>query len=160
MVAYNDLPDNARVWIYQSDKAFTEVQTATIHQQLQGFIQQWQSHGKPVRAWGGIKYNRFIVLAVDEGYEAPSGCSIDSSVAVIRQIEADFGVDMFNRMNFAYKTDAATVASADRDDFSALYANNAINDQTIVFNNLVNTKADLETKWEVALGNSWHANMV
>lgn len=160
MVDYNQLPDNSRVWVYQSNKAFSDEQTSALRQKLHVFINQWQSHGKPVRAWGDIKYNRFVVLVVDESYEAPSGCSIDSSVAIIKDIEAEMDVDMFNRMNFAYKTDANTVLSADRDDFSSLYTNNSINDGTTVFNNLVATKADLENKWEVKLADSWHANMV
>lgn len=160
MIDYNELPANARVWVYQSDQAFSEAQTTAINTQVTAFVNQWQSHGKAVRAWGGVKYNRFVIFVVDEGYEAPSGCSIDSSVSVIKAIEQEFGVDMFNRMNFAYKVDDTTVKSADRIDFASLYEQKSINDTTIVFNNLVNTKADLEQKWEVELGASWHANMV
>lgn len=160
MLDYNLLPNNARVWIYQSNQSFTEEQTAAIRQKLQTFVNQWQSHSHPLHAWGDIRYNRFVILAVDESYEAPSGCSIDSSVAVIKSIEQEFGVDMFDRLNFAYKNNDNTVQSADRDNFAALYADEQINNDTIVFNNLVQTKADLETKWEVALGDSWHRNMV
>ncbi len=100
-----------------------------------------------------------MVLVVDESYEAPSGCSIDSSVALIKQLEETYQVDFFDRMNFAYKKDNA-VLSANRTDFANLYQNGTINNQTIVFNNLVNTKEDLEEKWEVRLGDSWHARMV
>lgn len=160
MVSYAQLPDQSRVWIYQSNQAFSEEQTQMIRQKLQNFVAQWQSHGAPVQGWADVKYNRFVVLAVDERYESPSGCSIDSSVSVIKEIEAATGVDMFDRLNFAYKTDTQTVQSADRDAFSELYTSKAINDTTIVFNNLVTTKIDLENKWEVPLGKSWHANMV
>lgn len=160
MVDYNQLPANARVWIYQSNQAFSDAQTQEIQQNLEQFVAQWQSHGAPVKAWSGIRYNRFVIFVVDEDHEAPSGCSIDSSVAVIKEIEQKMGVNMFDRLNFAYKVDANTVESADREDFSTLYSSNKIDDNTTVFNNLVTSKADLDAKWEIPLGSSWHANMV
>ena len=159
MIDYNELPNDARVWIYQSNKTFNKAESQAIRQIVSDFVTQWQSHGKQVRAWGGLKYNRFIVLIADEKHEAPSGCSIDSSVTMIKEIEANTGTDMFNKMHFSYKK-GEEVCSADRLDFAALYQNGEISDQTIVFNNLVQTKADLEDKWEVALADSWHARMV
>lgn len=160
MVDYNQLPASSRVWVYQSNKAFSDEQTQSIQHNLERFVAQWQSHGASVKAWAGVRYNRFVIFVVDEAHEAPSGCSIDSSVAIIKDIEQQMKVDMFDRLNFAYKTSDRLVASADREDFSQLYHSSKINDTTIVFNNLVNNKADLDTKWEVSLGDSWHANMV
>ncbi|WMX13381.1 hypothetical protein [Aureispira sp. CCB-E] len=160
MVDYQELPTTSRVWIYQSNRAFSDAQTQEIEKKLHQFVAHWQSHGAAVKAWAGIRYNRFVIFVVDEAHEAPSGCSIDSSVAIIKEIEQAMEVNMFDRLNFAYKVDDSTVESADREDFSVLYQSNKINDSTIVFNNLVTTKADLESKWEVALGTSWHANMV
>lgn len=160
MLDYNQLPTNSRVWIYQSNQTFSDTQTQEIQHQLEQFVAQWQSHGAPVKAWAGLRYQRFVIFVVDEAHEAPSGCSIDSSVALIKDIEQKMGVNMFDRLNFAYKVDTNTVKSADREDFANLYSSNKINDSTTVFNNLVNTKADLEAKWEIPLGASWHLNMV
>ena len=159
MIDYNQLPDDARVWVYQSNKTFSKAEAMAIKQIITDFVNQWQSHGKQVRAWGELKYNRFVILAADEKHEAPSGCSIDSSVAMIKEIEQNTGADMFNRMHFSYKK-GEDVLSADRLDFANLYQQGEINDQTIVFDNLIKTKADLDTKWEVALADSWHARMV
>ena len=160
MIDYNQLPSDSRVWIYQSNKAFTDLQTEKIQQKLEAFIKQWQSHNTPLKAWAGIKYNRFIQIIVDKSHEAPSGCSIDSSVALIKDIEKQMQVDMFDRLNFTYKSDSDSVLSASRPEFSKLYASGAINDNTTVFNNLVSSKAELETKWEIALSDSWHSRMV
>lgn len=159
MINYNELPANARVWIYQSNRAFTAIESDTISEKIRQFIDQWQSHGKTVKGWGMLQYNRFILLVVDEGYEAPSGCSIDSSVALIREIEQQMEVDFFDRMNFAYKQDNE-VLTADRATFADLYQKGIINEETIVFDNLVTSKEALENQWEVALGSSWHARMV
>ena len=160
MINFNQLPEDARVWVYQCDMAFSEEQVKNIEQQLNDFSTQWLSHNKQLKASAEVRYNRFIILTVDEGYETPSGCSIDSSVALIKKIEAEMKVDMFNRMNFAWKNKEGKVLSAPRNEFSALYAKGEIGDDTIVFNNLVNTKTDLINKWEVALSTSWHARMV
>ncbi|MDC0230589.1 hypothetical protein OAK19_01355 [Aureispira] len=160
MIDYNQLPSDSRVWIYQSNKAFTDLQTEKIQQKLETFIKQWQSHDTPLKAWAGIKYNRFIQIIVDKSHEAPSGCSIDSSVTLIKSIEEEMQVDMFDRLNFTYKSDTDSVLSASRPEFSKLYASGAINDNTTVFNNLVSSKAELELKWEIALSDSWHSRMV
>lgn len=104
MVAYQDLPANARVWIYQSNRLLTVTESEQARQALRQFVEQWQSHGKPVRAWSEVLHQLFLVLVVDEDYEAPSGCSIDASVALIRELGQALDVDWFDRMVFAYQT--------------------------------------------------------
>ncbi len=160
MVPYQDMPPNARVWIYQSNRLLTTAEGMQAHQALRQFVEQWQSHGKPVRAWAEVLHQLFLVLVVDEDYEAPSGCSIDSSVASIHGLGQALGVDWFDRMVFAYQTADQQVHTAPREQFAALYADGTINDETTVFNNLVQTKQDLETAWRIPLAESWHANMV
>lgn len=156
---YPNLPPTTRVWIYQSNRPFEADEVATINTQIQQFVEQWTSHQQALQAWGDVQHNRFIILAVDESQADASGCSIDKSVAFIRKIEQAFGVDLFDRWNFAYQQ-GDSVQAADRDTFAQLYQTGEINDTTLVFNNLVNTKADLETKWRVQLGDSWHKNFV
>lgn len=90
---------------------------------------------------------------------SPSGCSIDASVAFVRQMGEELGVDWFDRWNFAYKQ-GDVVHTAHRDEFAALYRQGAIDDQTPVFDNLVQNKADWQSRWLLPLGASWHKNMV
>lgn len=160
MMAYDHFPAASRVWIYQSNRALTPEQIAYTNQRLEQFVAQWQSHGKKVQAWAELLHQHFLVLMVNEAYEAPSGCSIDSSVALVKELEQAFGVDFFDRMTFTYVQQDGLVAAADRDTFAALYNQQQIGEDTLVFNNLVNTKADFENKWKVPLKESWHANMV
>ena len=160
MTAYEDFPDNARVWIYQTNCALNAEQVNYAHARLEKFVRQWLSHGKKVKAWAGVLHQHFLVFMVDESYEAPSGCSIDSSVALVKELEKAFDVDFFDRMTFTYLKKDGTVAAADRDQFASLYAQQKIGENTLVFNNLVATKAALDTMWKVPLKESWHANMV
>lgn len=104
-------------------------------------------------------HNRFILLMVDESQADASGCSIDSSVRFLKQLQAKYGVDLFDRMAFSYK-DGEEVHTVSRDKFNELYASGAINDDTLVFDTLVNTKAGFDAGWLKPLSESWHARLV
>lgn len=159
MTEYNELSDNTRAWVYQSNKPLAPTAVEQLKTQVQDFVQQWASHNVQLKAWGDVLHNRFVVFMVDESQADASGCSIDKSVAFIKNIETDLGVDMFDRWNFAYKN-GEEVQAADRDDFVALFNNGQITDDTIVFNNLVTTKGDFEQKWQVKLSESWHKRLL
>src|SRR5690606_15223232 len=147
---YQQLPPQTRVWVYQSNRPFSEATAAALRGQIQQFVTQWTSHNHALQAWGDLLHHRFIVLMVDESQAGASGCSIDKSVAFIKAIEQAAGVDMFDRFNFAYKS-AGEVLSASREEFEQLFKNGKINTDTVVFNNLVQTKAEFEANWEVKL---------
>ncbi len=149
------MPDQARVWIYQSTRPFTEMETTVLTSQINGFVREWTAHRKTLLAAGGVLYNQFIVLSVDESLNEASGCSIDASVYFIKDIENQYGVQLFERMNFAY-LEGETVKTVPSSAFSALYTEGAINDETLVFDNLVNTIGTMKTAWLKPLKTSWH----
>jgi len=159
LTTYNILPDTTRVWIYQAQVPFTENKITEIRQHISNFTTSWVSHNNQLRAFGDIYHNQFIILMVDESLAGASGCSIDKSVHFIKQIEQHYNVDLFDRMTFTYK-DGEEVKSAPRIEFSQLYKTGKINDNTLVFDNLIKTKGDFETNWVKPLGESWHKRMV
>jgi len=148
----------SRVWIYQSDRKFTSNEENEILNKLASFTNQWKAHGNELQAKAEIKYGFFIVLVVDETQANVTGCSIDSSVRLIKEIEQEYGVDLFNRFNLAYRVDGEVVVN-NKEDFETLVNIKQINPETIVFNNMVQTLADFETKWEVPFKNSWHSTV-
>ena len=103
--------------------------------------------------------DRFILLAVDEGQADASGCSIDKSVHFLKQLEAQLDIDLFDRMTFAWKDDSG-VKTASSEEFAQLYRAGKIGDDTLVFDNLVKTKAELEENWLKPLNKSWHRRFV
>jgi hypothetical protein len=159
MTNYNDMPDTARVWIYQAQKPFSSSTVEALKPQIEEFVRVWTSHNNALKAWGDIYHNQFIVLMVDESQAGASGCSIDKSVAFVKHIEQATGIDLFDRLTFTY-LEGEAVKSAHKDVFEELYQKGQIGDQTLVFNNLVKTKAEFENNWTVALGESWHKNFV
>lgn len=153
-----EISDNARIWIYQANRPFSEQEEDNINHLLGDFTSQWNAHGHKLAAKAEVRYHRFIILMVDEQLVQASGCSIDKSVHVIRQIEDEFGVNLFDRFNMAYKEDG-TVVSCNRAEFEELLHSGRITEETIVFNNTVRTLHELNTHWEVPLKQSWHAQV-
>ena len=150
--------ENSRVWIYQSDKQLTEEQTAQIQQHLNAFTTQWTAHNNQLKAKAEVRYNRFLILIVDETQAGASGCSIDKSVHFMQQLEQKFGINLFDRFNLAYR-EGEEILSLPRDGFEEKLKAGSIGSNTIVFNNLVQNLKQLDTQWEVPFKDSWHMQL-
>jgi len=150
--------ENSRVWVYQSDRELTDNEALQIKVLLDNFTTGWTAHNNQLKAKAEIRYNRFIILIVDESQAGASGCSIDKSVHFMQQIEAQFGINLFDRFNLAYRK-GSEVLSAPRAQFEELLKQGNINTDTIVFNNLVQNLTELENKWEVPFKDSWHIQL-
>lgn len=152
---YKNLPNNSRVWIYQSNREFTDTEIEIISAKAEEFINSWTRHGDDLKGSFTIKYNQFLVLAVDESFNNVSGCSIDSSVRFVQQLENEFQVDLMNKMNVTFK-DGDNINLLKLADFQKFAKEQKITSETIVFNNMVDTKEDFENNWEIPANQSWH----
>lgn len=148
----------SRVWVYQSDRKFTSTEETEILNKLAAFTNQWKAHGNELLAKAEIRYGFFIILTVDESQAGVTGCSIDSSVRLIKEIEQQYHVDLFNRFNIAYKVNGEVVVNS-KEDFETLVNIKQVTPETIVFNNMVQNLAELDSKWEVPFQNSWHSTV-
>lgn len=149
------MPKEARIWIYQSDRKLTDQEVEEITDKLTNFVNEWVAHSTPLKASFDLKYNRFIILAVDTDYHAASGCSIDSSVRAIQEIEQLYKINLLDKMNVTYRT-GEFIAHKPLIDFKKMAKTRAVTGKTIVFNNLVNTIEEYENYWEVPAEESWH----
>ena len=150
--------EQAKIWIYQANKKFSNEQIGHLKQILVDFTNGWTAHNQQLQAGFEIKYNRFIILTVDESQAGASGCSIDKSVHLMKQIEQEFNIDLFDRFNIAWK-ESDMVKSASREEFEGLIKDGIINSETIVFNNLVSTYSAYLNNWEIPFKNSWHSKV-
>ncbi len=147
-----------RIWIYQADRPLTDVEGKHVLAKLEGFTSQWKAHGKALAAKAEIRYDRFVIVMVDDNVAPPTGCSIDKSVHMLKEIEGELGITLFDRMQIAYR-DSEGIRVVPRTEFEQLLAIGEVTDETVVFNNLVASYPELETLWEVPLRESWHANV-
>jgi hypothetical protein len=149
-----DFNANSRVWIYQSERAFTEIESNQINEILDDFTAQWTSHGAKIKGFGKVFFNQFIVLMADETASEVSGCSTDSSVRVIKKIEEDFQVSLFNRQLLAFMIDD-NIQLIPLAEAKNAYQTNTIHADTLYFNNTILHKKEFEENWIKPLKNSW-----
>lgn len=154
-VDFNTLPEESKIWIYQSNRKFSEEELAEIESSLKNFIEEWTAHGSGLHASFITKYGRFIVLAIDQSIQAATGCSIDASVSFIQSLEKKYDVDLLDKMNVTFKL-GDHIAYKPLIDFKKMAKEKAVSENTIVFNNLVNTIGEWQDYWEVPAKESWH----
>lgn len=94
--------DDYRVIIYPASRPFTPKESKVITEKLYDFLATWAAHGKPLSSSFKIEKNQFIVVCVDEDKEAASGCSIDSLGGVMREIDQEFDLGLFDRMKATF----------------------------------------------------------
>jgi hypothetical protein len=157
-VKFEELAEDSRIWIYQSNREFSEEEVSEISIGLKTFLESWTSHKKIFKSAFQIKYNRFIIIAVDKDFEV-SGCSIDASVGFIQFIEKKYQVDLLDRRNITYKT-ANTIKFISLAEFKTLIKSKSINKDTIVFNNLVSNIFEYNNHWKTSIKNSWHSRFL
>jgi len=150
--------ENSRVWVYQSDRKLSDSEVQHIQIELDNFAKNWTAHNSQLKARAEVRYNRFLILTVDESQAGASGCSIDKSVHFIKHLEQQFHINLLDRFNLAYR-EGEEVLSAPRHDFENLLKQGNINTNTIVFNNMVQNLKELQTKWEVPFKDSWHIQL-
>ncbi len=152
-----ELSDNSRVWVYQSNRRFIEREEAEVNEQLLQFYTQWQAHGAPVKGWAKLLFGQFIVIIADETNVQVSGCSTDASVRVVKSIERQYDVNMFDRMMLTFLVkEKAEMLPMNQVQYAL--EKGYINWDTPLFNNLVNTKKELFTNWLIPLKDSWLAS--
>jgi hypothetical protein len=151
-------PDS-RVWIYQSSRLFSLSEAFEVEDMLNDFTSKWLSHGTPVKGAGYLFFGQFIILIADEKATGVSGCSTDSSVRLIKDIEQRFKVNMFDRTTLAFVVkDKLQLLPLSQLQYGI--DNGFISADTIYFNNLVQTKEELENKWMIPVKDSWLAKKV
>jgi hypothetical protein len=155
-VPFESLPAESRIWIYQSNRKFSDQEINEIESLCIDFVSNWSAHGTSLEASFVLKYNRFIIFAVNQEVQPASGCSIDSSVQFIQELEQKYQVDLLDKMNVTFKN-GEFIAHKSLIDFKKMAKEKAVTGATIVFNNLVNTLEEFEDAWEVPASESWHS---
>ncbi len=151
-----DFDDSSRVWVYQCNRMFTLNEAFQIEDILKNFISNWNSHGTPVKGYANLFFGRFIVLIADETAYGVSGCSTDSSVRVIKDIEKMFEVNMFDRLLLAFLINEK-VQMVPATQLPYAIQHNLIQPDSLYFNNTVLTLGGLKDNWIIPVKESWLA---
>ncbi len=157
-VEFDQLSATSKIWIYQANRELSNDEVVLATSKLSDFIKNWQSHGKDLIASFQIKYKQFIIISVDVTKTNYSGCSVDASVALIKEIEKELQVDLFDRLKITFKSNE-NVNTVNLANFKKYIVEGKIDKNTVVFNNLVKTIAEFQEKWEIPAKDSWHIRM-
>jgi hypothetical protein len=157
VVTFDTLPDDARLWIFAADRTLTADESHALLEGVDGFLAQWKAHGHPLTVAREWKYDRFLLVGVDEVSAGASGCSIDAMVRTLTQLEEDLQVHMLDHGPVLFRQDDG-IARLPRPAFAELARSGAVSGDTVVFNNTVTRVGELrEGRWESRAADSWHA---
>lgn len=152
-------PDQSKVWVYQSNRPFTKNEIQIIQDQLNQFISKWDSHGSMIDGEGIIVHNQFISVVADNTNDVLCGSAADRLVKLMRHFEQELDVILLDRMSIAYKKEGS-IHVASMQEFRELLNNGSVDENTIVFNNVITKKSEFENNWEVPVKDSWHKQLL
>ncbi len=153
-ISLAQMSEESRIWIYQASRPLTFTEQSKMARSASGFVSQWAAHGHPLSATFDILHDQFLVIAVDESTQMATGCSIDSSVHMVKKLEEDLEVSFFDRLLVAYwseekvKTIHATKVKEKIQDGS-------FSRETLVFNHAVTTLEQWKNGWLVPAESTW-----
>jgi hypothetical protein len=153
LIPFDEMPDYARIWVYQANKNLSETEVDFIQQHLENQVNQWAAHGAALVGAIQVLHNRFVVVAVDEMQNQASGCSIDASTRWLKDLGADMNIDFFDRsVAFVHDNEIKTVEMLK---IKTLVAEGILTPETLIFNNLVSNMGEFKNAWQVSAINSW-----
>ncbi|MFT4602439.1 MAG: hypothetical protein ACI857_002625 [Arenicella sp.] len=155
-----NLAPHSRVWVYQSNKFLSEEEQSTITSEMTEFVQAWASHGNELYGDFSIQNDLFLMVGADESKSPTSGCSLDSLTRKVQELGVKLNIDFFNRLNIAYEDPSTKINLVSLGEFKNLMSSDTITGQTTVYNNLIETVADLDENWRCKVKDSWHTNII
>ncbi len=156
LIPFNDLPDDARLWAYNTERTLTDDEAARLETALKSFLETWAAHGSQLTVGYKLLEARFILVGVDESKVGPSGCSIDELVRFLRDLDTTLGVRIIDAPDICFRRNGS-IQCVTRGEFSKLAAEHVVDAETIVFDRTIGRVGDYRTgRWEVPAGNAWH----
>ncbi|MDG2475676.1 MAG: ABC transporter ATPase [Flavobacteriaceae bacterium] len=159
IVDFKTLPEDSRVWVYQSDRDFTQVEIKIIEDKTSQFLDNWKAHGNDLQASYLIKDKRFLIIAVNEKFNPIGGCSIDYSLQLVNDISSTINLDLLDRLTVNYRSENV-IKSVNLRDLKNKIKSRTFSSETVIFNTTIKTKKDLITDFEIKLRSSWLSKFI
>jgi len=154
LVSFEELSQDSRLWVYQANRSFTPNEKEFVATELSSFCNQWLAHSNPLKASFKIEHDLFIILAVDESMSGASGCSIDGSVRMLKELQSKIRIDFFDRTNIAFLL-SGSIQLYKLTDLKKVFTEGILTEDSLSFNNAVSSKRDFEKAWLISAAKSW-----
>jgi hypothetical protein len=155
-VNFAQLPDEARVWVFAAERALSDPEAERLLATVDAFLASWKAHGAPLTGARDWRYQRFLIVAVDERTAPPSGCSIDALVRSLKGLESELGLSLLDNSPVWFRQQGE-LRRVDRAAFRTLARAGDVGPDTVVFDNTLTRLGELRNGgWERAARESWH----
>jgi len=149
-----DFNDNSHVWVYQSNRSFTIQEAIEIEILLHNFTKKWTSNGIAVKGYANLFFGHFIILIADESATGIRGFNADDSIRLIKNIEQDYKVELFDRLMLAFIIQER-IQLLPLAELNLSIEKDLVTPDTLYFNNTILTKRQLLNKWIIPVKESW-----
>jgi hypothetical protein len=159
-VPFEQLPDDARVWVFASDRPVTGEHAERLLGEVDQYLARWAAHGQPLTASREWTSDRFLAIAVDQHEAHASGCSIDGLFRSLQQLGTEIGASLVGGGRVHFRDAAGTIRTVARHEFSEQAARGEVTGETLVFDPTVTTAGDWRLHFERPAQESWHAALL
>ncbi|CAM1365228.1 ABC transporter ATPase [Tenacibaculum xiamenense] len=153
-VEHNTLSNEARVWVYPASRKFYPQEIEELKTKLEDFVSSWKNSKEEFKASFDIKYDRFIIFYAEDNISL-TNADIDEQVSFVLTLQNEYELDLLDKMNVSFKQ-GEFVQYKEIKAFKKMLKEKSVSSKTIVFDNLVQSKYDLEYHWEVPITESWY----
>jgi hypothetical protein len=154
--SFENMPDSARIWIYQASRPLTANEQEEIKCSSQAFLEEWVAHGKDLKTSFDIRKDQFLLIAVDEAFNNATGCSIDTSVAFMKSLDSKYQLDLFDRSKIAFIFNDKIQLESLSNLKNKVQAGE-IHESAFIVNNAITTVNELKEQWILPVMKSWAA---
>ena len=152
--SFDQMPDDARLWIYQCNRKFSPAEIEGINSSLREFLASWDAHGIALKSSYRLYYDQVIILAVDQSSHGASGCSIDASVAFMKSLERTYGISLTDRSQIGFVIDEEIIV-LNLSQIKEAITSDKIKPEDIILNNAVSSVAEFKKSWYQTVNHSW-----
>lgn len=143
-----------KVLIYPASRKLKALEVKQITEKLFDFLPSWNAHGKPLSSSFKIDFSQFIILTIDEEKVETSGCSIDALNEIMRELDKEFDLGLFDRMKACY-WENNEVKTLHLSDFRNAVKNNELPLDIEVFDFSKNSYVNYLSDFKLPLRRSW-----
>ena len=157
MMTFEQLSNDAKVWIYVSKTKINADQKMIIEELSKPFLENWNSHGEQVKGLINVIEDCFLLISAEVTNESMCGRAVDANVRFVKDLENKTGLILLDRMTVAYRNkDEQVNVSSFTNVKSQIKEQNSLEFKSI-FNPLVSTKREFINSFEEPYETSWIA---
>ena len=153
---FSQFPPESKIWVYAANRTLTTQEVLAVETSLQVFTQSWTAHEMQMRAASVVLYNQIVVIALDETQHSISGCGIDKSVKLMKDLGEQLKVNFFNRMQVLCLF-SETLQIFDKNSLQLAINAGEVDANTQVWNPVVANLGEFLNKGFVKLSDLWMA---